>query len=104
MGVEIYELCGDAHIDRKREREKERVGSRLCFFYSSVIKQFNITNTGLDNTSTPMGMVWVRGNHPRQPLLRLVHHPLLLLSISWNAEECFVLFRSSSLSLFFLIA
>lgn len=102
MGVEIYELCGDAHIDRKRERE--RVGSRLCFFYSSVIKQFNITNTGLDNTSTPMGMVWVRGNHPRQPLLRLVHHPLLLLSISWNAEECFVLFRSSSLSLFFLIA
>lgn len=103
MGVEIYELCGDAHIDRKRERE--RVGSRLCFFYSSVIKQFNITNTGLDNTSTPMGMVWVRGNHPRQPLLRLVHHPLLLLYLlslgtRKNVSFYFVLL----LSLFFLIA
>lgn len=27
----------------------------LCFFYSSVIKQFNITNTGLDNTSASTG-------------------------------------------------
>lgn len=28
----------------------QRGAASLCFFYSSVIKQFNITNTGLDNT------------------------------------------------------
>ena len=85
--------------ERERERERERVGSRLCFFYSSVIKQFNITNTGLDNTSAPMGD---GGNHPRHPLLRLVHHPSFSFSLSlgtWKNVSFY--FVHLSFSLFF---
>lgn len=98
VGVEIYELCGDAHTDR----ERERVGSRLCFFYSSVIKQFNITNTGLDNTSAPMGNgVGVR-QPPTTPFVTPGPSPL---SPSLYLLERGRMFRFISLfSLSFLIA
>jgi hypothetical protein len=51
---EIYELCGNrcAHSGAHETHERRcanREHSR--FFYSLVIKQFNITNTGLDNAT-----------------------------------------------------
>lgn len=58
---EIYELCGiqRAHTDAESSLalvpRPSVESASLCFFYSSVIKQFNITNTGLDNTLVSTG-------------------------------------------------
>jgi len=50
---EIYELCGNrcAHSYAHETHDDARDRRHSRFFYSLVIKQFNITNTGRDNAT-----------------------------------------------------
>lgn len=79
IGVQAsYEGCGvgrDLRAMRARTERGGIVGSRLCFFYSWVIKQFNITNTGPDNTSAFRWCGWVP-QPPTTPFVTPAPSPL----------------------------
>ena len=78
-GARFTSYAGIQRAHTARRAGVERVAgaptttASLCFFYSSVIKQFNITNTGLDNTS--LGRMARARPPPRQPFVLVVPGP-----------------------------